>query len=440
MQPKQKHILFCLLAIIATHQVYASHAEATRTHEWVKDIHQSQMRTPEQWMKLQGYDDYLPTAVEQCSPQFIENVIPLSKYYFDTHKVTTEDGYILSLFRLRYKAATPNGKVVFLQHGLNNDAGTWVINGEDKALAFLLAKKGFDVWMGNNRGNKYSRSHVNLNPNKAKFWEFSFDEKGRYDIPANLNYVNQHTGGAKIIYIGYSQGTTQMFVALSDAKIRPKVAPLIKVFYALAPILYLDQNKVPVTNYVTYLTNTVKNLAWAFGLNYFELGTCKWDQAKVDKLNKKCGDNPKNCYLKLRLTDEDPSVDNWARDGYRELLGQSGASTRAYIHYAQIIKAQIKNKKAFPKFDYGPITNLVKYRRFTPPNYDLSLVREPVRLWVGNKDTLGTVPETERIHRDLVNADSKIQVLDRWGHGTFNFAKDVTSYYIDKLIPELEQF
>ena len=412
-----------------------SHPEVKRTHEWAQHfIPEEEIPEPEGINNNQSKDT-LSKSVEQCSPQFIENVIPLSKYSFETHPVTTEDGYVLSLFRLRSKTARQNGKVVFLQHGLQNCAGSWLQNGEDKALGFLLAKAGFDVWLGNNRGSKYSRKNLKLSPNDRDFWHFSFDQMAQYDVPANLKYVNQATD-SQIIYIGYSQGTTQMFAALSDAKIRPKVAPLIKVFYALAPIVYLDQNKVPVTNYVTYLTNLVKTLAYAVGVDYLNLGTCVWDQAKVDYWNKYCGDSPKKCYKKVFLTDQDPSVDNWPRDGYRELIGSAGASAQSFLHYAQLIKAQIKNSHAFPKYDYGAIKNYAKYGQLTPPNYDLGLVRERVRLWVGTKDTLGTVPEIERIHQDLKNADSDIQMLTNWGHATFNLAKDASYFY--QLVDELK--
>ncbi len=47
----------------------------------------------------------------------------------------------------------------------------------------MLANIGYDVWLGNNRGNKYSRSHISLNPDKDKnFWDFSFHEMGKYDL------------------------------------------------------------------------------------------------------------------------------------------------------------------------------------------------------------------------------------------------------------------
>jgi len=55
-----------------------------------------------------------------------------------------------------------------LQHGLLDSSDTWLINDEDKAPGFLLANKGYDVWLGNSRGNKHSRNHTSLNPDKGK--------------------------------------------------------------------------------------------------------------------------------------------------------------------------------------------------------------------------------------------------------------------------------
>ena len=36
----------------------------------------------------------------------------------------------------------------------------WIVNEPEKAPAFVLARNGYDVWLGNNRGNKYAKGHV----------------------------------------------------------------------------------------------------------------------------------------------------------------------------------------------------------------------------------------------------------------------------------------
>ncbi len=38
----------------------------------------------------------------------------------------------------------------------------------------MLADMGYDVWLGNARGNAYSRKHVNLTTDSAKYWRFRY--------------------------------------------------------------------------------------------------------------------------------------------------------------------------------------------------------------------------------------------------------------------------
>ena len=51
----------------------------------------------------------------------------------------------------------------------------------------MLANKGYDVWIGNTRGNFYSSKHVNMTENDPDFWKYSFDEMAEY-LFFNSNY------------------------------------------------------------------------------------------------------------------------------------------------------------------------------------------------------------------------------------------------------------
>ena len=90
-------------------------------------------------------------------------------YIHDSHEVETQDGYLLNVFRVRDPAAFKEGApVVFMQHGVTDSADCWIMNYEQTAPAFQLARAGYDVWLGNQRGTKYSMGHKSLNPKKDK--------------------------------------------------------------------------------------------------------------------------------------------------------------------------------------------------------------------------------------------------------------------------------
>uniref|UniRef100_M1DB78 Triacylglycerol lipase 2 n=1 Tax=Solanum tuberosum TaxID=4113 RepID=M1DB78_SOLTU len=109
-------------------------------------------------------------------------------YGCEEHKVTTDDGYILSLQRIPKgisgKAAT--NPPVLLQHGLLMDGITWLLNPTDESLAFILADDGYDVWIANTRGTKYSQGHTSLSPQDPAYWEWSWDELVDFDLPATF--------------------------------------------------------------------------------------------------------------------------------------------------------------------------------------------------------------------------------------------------------------
>lgn len=125
-------------------------------------------------------------------------------YMAENHLVITDDGYILNLHRIPCgRAGCGDGvrQPVFLQHGLLASSADWVLSGPEKALAFILADLGYDVWMGNARGNTYSRHHVSISNSDKKYWDFSFHEMAIYDIPAEIDFIYSHRQSKFLMFL-----------------------------------------------------------------------------------------------------------------------------------------------------------------------------------------------------------------------------------------------
>ncbi|KAH9861661.1 hypothetical protein J1614_011413 [Plenodomus biglobosus] len=169
-------------------------------------------------------------------------------YYCEEHIVQTGDGYLLGLHRLGWRQGEEHvrvnagegehgakKKVVYLHHGLMMNSEVWVcLTERERCLPFELVERGYDVWLGNNRGNKYSKKSVHTAPTSSAFWNFSMDQFAFHDIPDSIAYILETTHQPSLSYIGFSQGTAQAFATLS---IHPTLNEKVDVFIALAPAM-----------------------------------------------------------------------------------------------------------------------------------------------------------------------------------------------------------
>lgn len=75
-------------------------------------------------------------------------------------------------------------------HGHLDSSDSFFTNGE-KSLANKLMDEGYDVWLGNTRGNKYSERHVEYDPvHDYEYWKGAYpDASAEFDFPAFIERV-----------------------------------------------------------------------------------------------------------------------------------------------------------------------------------------------------------------------------------------------------------
>jgi len=355
-------------------------------------------------------------------------IISKAGYTPETHTVFTDDGYILTLHRI-----PGDGPVVFCQHGIEDSSATWVLAGPDHGgPAFRLAERGYDVWLGNYRGNRYSRAHQSLNADEDnEYWEFSWDEMAKYDLPAQLNYVLEKTEKEKIYYIGHSMGTTTYLVMnILDQTWGEKV----ELAVLLAPIAYVDHMTSPI-KYLAPFAGMIDWIAENMGMGEFLPSNWLMDFIAFWA----CGDGSllegvcENVVFLLCGYDQQQMNETMLETIASHI--PAGTSTFTILQYAQEI-----NSKDFGGMDWGEEKNMIHHNSAEPPSYDLHKVNTPVALFWGDNDWLAQAEDLFKIMTQVPNVVENYQIpWEGWNHLDFLYAIDVDKYSNNHLLEVLEQ-
>nr|CAH0101930.1 unnamed protein product [Daphnia galeata] len=368
--------------------------------------------------------DRLPKNVE--SSYTPPEVIKHRGYPAEVHNVTTDDGYILELHRIPPSSNNTPKKVVLLMHGVVESSGTWLVNPSSRSLAILLADQSYDVWLGNYRGNRYSRRHITLNPKQAQFWKFSWDEIGNYDIPSIINYILKETGQSKLSYIGHSLGCGVFFIAMVK---HPELNSKIDIMIALAPLSSFAHFTTPLFRILTPFSKIIqfflrmkRTLGWldsaGIGDLFFDL-ICEqtYSQARLCRnvINAVAGPNPENL---------EPELIPLVGSNYMH-----GTSVPVIAQFAQNYFAG----ETFQAYDYGWKGNLMRYNSFTPMKYVLKKVTAPVYVFSGGNDRIVTPLDVDWLLKELGNLKDSIRISD-YNHADFLWGTDVKGRLYDQVI------
>ena len=350
-------------------------------------------------------------------------------YPCETYTVQTADNYLLTMHRIPHGKNSTHDKatqrpVVYLQHGIMDSTVSWVINEPNVSLGYLLADRGYDVWMGNNRGNTYSDKHTTLTKKDNQFWEYSFHELGEYDLPALIEFVVKTTGVKEVSYVGHSQGVTQAVVAFSRNQ---ELASKIKVFVALAPVVHLGHAK----GLLRFLSNENLIVKWIMDLlgvrdflpNNFlmkYLGSKVCGRKVSDKV---CADP-----LFLIVGSNTGNIDLSRMPIYLTHT-PAGTSMRSLWHFSQLIQTG-----TFRQYDYGWNGNIAHYNQPTPPEYNIADMKVPTAIFAGDLDWLATPRDVRDYLRHGVPNLLAYQFDDNWNHMDYIWAWDAPEKIYNKVL------
>ncbi|TMW47663.1 hypothetical protein DOY81_007253 [Sarcophaga bullata] len=344
-------------------------------------------------------DENYPKTVREDAHLDTAQLIQKYKYPIETHYVTTRDDYILCLHRIPKPKASP----VLLMHGLLDSSATWILMGPDKSLGYYLHDNGYDVWLGNVRGSRYSRNHTTLKPDSdMEFWQFGWHEIGIYDLPALIDYILNVSGYKKLSYFGHSQGTTAFWVLCS---MQPNYNEKINIMLALAPVAYMKHIKTPLISYLREFVKASEGRIFEFlprtELMFQMCFTSRLSESMCVEIYK-------------QMLGNDGEQTNATM--YPVMIGHvpAGCNFKQFVHYLQL-----QQNDRFCQYDYGPQENMLRYNHTIPPDYPLDKVTVPVGLFYCLNDNLSRDLDVKRLAKMLPNVvENILYPYEMWNHIT----------------------
>lgn len=350
----------------------------------------------------------------------------------------TRDGYLLGVHRLPFRKGEEHGAVrvnagpdsirkpvVYLHHGLLMNSEVWVcITEEERCLPFTLVNQGYDVWLGNNRGNKYSKKSTQFSPTSTKFWDFSIEEFAFHDIPNTIDYILDTTSQPSLSYVGFSQGTAQAFATLS---IHPGLNDKVNSFIALAPAM----SPAGLSNgIVDALVKTSPDVLFlAFGRKSILSSATMWQSILYPPIFVRLIDMSlaflfawygRNITVQQKLA------------AYPHLY--SFTSVKSVVHWFQIIRNksfQMYDDDASNKFSIGASNRYYKVAKFPTRN-----IKTPIVLVYGGSDSLVDI----RVMLKELPRHTIATEIPHYEHLDFLWAQDVHTQVFPHVLEALRYY
>lgn len=358
-----------------------------------------------------------PLPVQSLCAQLIQP----SGYPCSEHAVQTKDGYLLALQRVSsptVNLGSQPGPPVLLLHGLFMAGDAWFLDNTEQSLGFILADHGFDVWVGNVRGTRWSHGHVTLSEKNKEFWDWSWQELALYDLAEMIHYIYTMTN-TKTFVVGHSQGTIMALAAFTQ----PEIVEMVEAAALLCPISYLEHVS---AQFVLRMVNMhLDQMILAMGIHQLNFRS----NVGVYLLNSVCEGHFDCNDLLSSITGENCCFNNSRIDYY---LGYEPhpSSSKNLHHLFQMIRAG-----TFAKYDYGIWRNLKHYGQVNPPRFDLNSIPKSLPIWMGygGSDALADLTDFNHTLTELPS-EPELLYLENYGHIDFLLSVNAKEDVYDNMI------
>ena len=425
----KKYIYIAILIFIISSLYYMFHPKRNIIIDKLNDITEKQI--------LSQSDRTVP--VQHISSY--QKIINEAGYHFEEHKIRTEDGYILTAWRIPcllnetnidiYKKRRP----VILQHGLIDSSYTWLLLDKNHSLPFLLVDNGFDVWLTNTRGNAVSFEHENpeeFNSGKvdSKYWNFSFHEMAIYDLPAIVFYIKEKSGFDKVDYICHSQGGLIYFIMYTMNQ--KFIEDNFKHFFSLGTVITTFTSKSSLIKIGSY--SKFPEIVDTLHINNI---LC-FNKFFYDAISNFCKFLNKPCYSIVKFivaNNFDTKRINMNKLFSEFLYVPAGTSSKNIRHWMQMY-----NTKRLARYDYGEKKNMEIYGQKIPPIYDLSKFKNyKVKsfLYTSDRDPFSNVDDLNHLTKYLNDKYVTIRRLNNYNHLDFLWSDDAKEDIYIQVIKDL---
>lgn len=270
---------------------------------------------------------------------------------------------------------------------------------------------------------------MDLDPSlDLEFWNFSHHESALEDYPAAIDYVLNVTRQEELFFVGYSMGTTQYLVLLSE---KPEYNDKIAAGFLLGPTAIGKHATNPMVVGSPYAEHIEAAINW---LGFYEFMP-NYPEIKS--------------WFARNLCDRSDLLRNICKDMFAMMVGMdrknmnsdmvpvylshmpAGCNVRTMAHLGQLFR----NGEDFSQYDHGVEGNLANYGHPHPARYDLSNVKAATALFGGQADGFAVPKDLEILANKLPNLLANHVVAEEtFAHLDFIFGTGAKTHVHEPMI------